>query len=147
MKLRSPLPELNGATKWLNGEVKRIDLVGEKPTLIHFWSVSCYLCKEEMGDINRLIHRYNDQLNSIAVHMPRSKEDKDIELISKVAKQFKMNQPIYIDNDLKLTNEFENEYVPTYYIFDKSGVLRHYQVGGGGMRMLEQRVNRVIEFN
>ena len=36
MKLRQPMPELTGATAWLNGEVTREQLVGEKPTLIHF---------------------------------------------------------------------------------------------------------------
>ena len=43
MKLRTPMPDLTGATTWLNGEVSTSDLVGEKPTLIHFWSVSCGL--------------------------------------------------------------------------------------------------------
>lgn len=47
MKLREQMPELVGATTWLNGEVTKAELVGKKPTLIHFWSVSCHLCKEQ----------------------------------------------------------------------------------------------------
>ena len=42
MKLRSHMPDLSGATTWLNGEVAKRELVGEKPTLIHFWSVWCH---------------------------------------------------------------------------------------------------------
>ncbi len=145
MKLRSRMPELNGATTWLNGEVKRKQLVGDKPTLIHFWSVSCYLCKEAMPDINKLRIQYKDELNVIAVHMPRSKEDTNLEVIKEVAAKFNITQPIYIDNDLKLTDIFENEYVPSYYLFDNSGVLRHFQAGSSGMKMLEKRVNRLLD--
>ncbi|CAM5692119.1 Thiol-disulfide oxidoreductase OS=Lysinibacillus sphaericus OX=1421 GN=LS41612_18785 PE=4 SV=1 [Lysinibacillus sphaericus] len=39
MKLREQMPELTGATTWLNGEVTKAQLVGAKPTLIHFSSV------------------------------------------------------------------------------------------------------------
>ena len=145
MKLRSPMPELEGATKWLNGQVTRDDLVGEKPTLIHFWSVSCYLCKEAMPDVNKFRDQYKDELNVIAVHMPRSEEDTDLEQIEKVAAEFDITQPIFVDNEMKLTDAFENEYVPAYYVFDKSGVLRHFQAGGSGMKMLEKRVNRVLD--
>lgn len=145
MKLRSPMPKLEGATKWLNGEVSREKLVGEKPTLIHFWSVSCYLCKEAMRDVNEFRDRYKDELNVVAVHMPICKEDTDLKQIEKVAAQFDINQPIFVDNDLKLTDAFENQYVPAYYVFDKSGVLRHFQAGGNGMNMLEKRVNRVLD--
>ena len=55
MKLRDEMPELEGATKWLNSnEIKKSDLIGDKPTLVHFWSVSCGLCKEAMPNVNRL---------------------------------------------------------------------------------------------
>lgn len=144
MKLRSTMPKLDGATTWLNGRVSREELVGKKPTFFHFWSVSCYLCKEEMEEVKNLLKRYKDDLNIVSVHMPRSKEDKDITVVKRVAAQFNIHHPIYIDNDLVLTDEFENEYVPTYYVFDQSGFLRHYQVGGSGMRMLEQRIRRIL---
>lgn len=145
MKLRSPLPELEGATIWLNGEVKREDLIGEKPTLIHFWSVSCGLCKDAMREVNKFRDQYKEKLNVVAVHMPRSEEDTNIEKIKEVAQEFNITQPIFVDNSLKLSDLFENQYVPSYYVFDYTGVLRHYQAGGNGMKMLEKRVNRVLE--
>ncbi|MFJ8234527.1 TlpA family protein disulfide reductase [Ureibacillus sp. NPDC094379] len=144
MKLRTPMPELEGATTWLNGQVNREELVGEKPTLIHFWSVSCYLCKEVMPEVNRFRDQYKGELNVIAVHMPRSKEDTDIKEIEKIAARFKINQPIFVDNELILSDAFDIQYVPAYYVFDCSGVLRHYQSGGSGMKMLAKRVNRLI---
>jgi thiol-disulfide isomerase/thioredoxin len=144
MKLRAPIPELDGATTWLNGKVRREELVGEKPLFIHFWSVSCDACKETMSDVTKLIKSYKDELNVIAVHMPRSVEDKNLDKIIEVAAQFNMSQPIYVDNNLKLTDQFDNQYVPAYYVFDKSGALRHFHAGDSGMKMVEQRILRLL---
>ncbi|WP_025028622.1 TlpA disulfide reductase family protein [Caldalkalibacillus mannanilyticus] len=145
MKLRAPMPELTGATAWLNGEVTRDQLVGEKPTLIHFWSISCGLCKEAMPQINEFRDQYRDKLNVVAVHMPRSEKDLDLEEVTKVAKEHDISQPLFVDGEHNLTDAFENQYVPAYYVFDKTGQLRHFQAGDGGMKMLTKRVNRVID--
>ncbi|WP_335870436.1 TlpA family protein disulfide reductase [Bacillus sp. 2205SS5-2] len=144
MRLRTPMPELTGATEWLNGEVSKAEVVGEKPTLIHFWSISCHLCKEAMPQVNEFRDKYKDRLNVVAVHMPRSEEDTNLEKIKEVASEHDISQPIFIDNEHKLTDAFENQYVPAYYVFDKEGSLRHFQAGGSGMKMLEKRVNRVL---
>ncbi|MCP8616041.1 TlpA disulfide reductase family protein [Salirhabdus salicampi] len=144
MRLRDEMPELSGETAWFNGSVSREDLVGDKPTLIHFWSVSCGLCKEAMPKVNEFRDQYQDKLNVIAVHMPRSEKDLDLDQIKAVAEQHEITQPIFVDNEHKLTDAFENQYVPAYYVFDEEGKLRHFQAGGKGMKMLEKRVNRVL---
>ncbi|MBM7645184.1 thiol-disulfide isomerase/thioredoxin [Scopulibacillus daqui] len=147
MRLRDEMPELEGATAWLNGEVAKSDLIGDKPTLIHFWSVSCHLCKEAMPKVNEFRDEYKDELNVIAVHMPRSEKDLDIDQVKEVAAEHGITQPIFVDNEHKLTDAFENEYVPAYYVFDEEGKLRHFQAGGGGMKMLTKRVDRVLGKN
>jgi len=147
MKLREQMPELDGATAWLNGEVTKSQLIGEKPTLIHFWSISCGLCKEAMPQVNEFRDEYKERLNVIAVHMPRSENDLDLDEIKQVAEQHNISQPIYVDSEHKLYEAFENQYVPAYYVFDAEGKLRHFQAGGSGMKMLTKRVNRVLDEN
>ncbi|MGM0838875.1 MAG: redoxin domain-containing protein [Bacillota bacterium] len=143
MKLREQMPELTGATEWINEEMTKEDLIG-KPTLIHFWSVSCYLCKEAMPEINDLRDEYDDELNVVAVHMPRSEDDLDLGVIRSMAMGHDITQPIFVDSEHKLTDAFENKYVPAYYVFDAEGNLRHFQAGGSGMNMLKKRINRVL---
>ncbi|WPF80628.1 TlpA disulfide reductase family protein [Bacillus velezensis] len=121
----------------MNREVTKEQLVGGKPALIHFWSASCRMCKEAMSEVNGF-------RDVVAVHMPRSEDDLDLEKIKKTAAEHDISQPIYVDSDHTLTEAFENEYVPAYYVFDKSGQLRHFQAGGSGMKMLEKRVSRVL---
>ncbi|MTT32131.1 redoxin domain-containing protein [Terrilactibacillus sp. BCM23-1] len=145
MKLRDEMPELTGATNWVNGEVSKNDLIGTKPTLIHFWSVSCHLCKEAMPKVNEFRDKYKDELNIVAVHMPRSENDLPLDLVKENAETYDITQPIFVDNEHKLADAFDNQYVPAYYVFDAEGKLRHFQAGGSGMKMLEKRVNRVLE--
>ncbi|MGP4109282.1 TlpA family protein disulfide reductase [Virgibacillus sp. L01] len=145
MRLRDQMPELEGATKWFNSKaIKKEALIGNKPTLIHFWSVSCGTCKEAMPKINEFRDEYKQDLNVIAVHMPRSEKDLDLDQIKKVANEHDITQPIFVDNDHTLTDAFQNKYVPAYYVFDNHGKLRHFQAGGSGMKMLRKRVNRVL---
>ncbi|MDN4608964.1 TlpA family protein disulfide reductase [Sporosarcina highlanderae] len=145
MKLHEQMPELTGATTWLNGKVEKFDLVGRKPTLIHFWSVSCKLCKLTMPDVNNFRDRYRGKLNVIAVHMPRSKDDIDVDNIRAIAALHDISHPIFVDSKLKLSDAFDNQFVPAYYVFDKGGQLRHYQAGDSGMKLLENRLNRVLD--
>jgi len=145
MRLREEMPELDGATAWYNSEpIQKSDLIGNKPTLFHFWSVSCELCKRAMPNINQFRDDYKDDLNVIAVHMPRSEKDLDLDQVQEVAKEHDITQPIFVDNKHTLTDAFTNEHVPAYYVFDRDGKLRHFQAGDGGMKMLTKRVDRVI---
>jgi len=144
MRLRSQMPELKGETEWLNGKVKRMDLIGDRPTIIHFWSISCQDCNESMPLFGQLKENYADRVNFVSVHMPRSKEDTDVSKVKRAAKKYKITQPIFVDNKMVLTDIFENQYVPSYYLFDQKGVLRHYQAGGSGMKMLEKRILKVL---
>ncbi|MBT2216196.1 redoxin domain-containing protein [Virgibacillus dakarensis] len=145
MKLRDQMPELEGETEWFNSKpIRKSDLIGNRPTLIHFWSVSCGLCKEAMPNVNEFRDEYKDDLNVIAVHMPRSEKDLDLGQIKEIADEHDITQPIFVDNEHKLTDAFDNKYVPAYYVFDEEGKLRHFQAGGGGMKMLRKRVNRVL---
>ncbi|HHY73925.1 MAG TPA: TlpA family protein disulfide reductase [Bacillus bacterium] len=145
MKLREAMPSFDGATTSLNGKISWDELIGSKPTLIHFWSISCPSCKEAMPNINQFRNQYKDKLNVVAVHMPRTEQDFDVREVKKVADEHKMTQPILIDNEHKITDRFGNKYVPAYYVFDKNGLLRHYQAGESGMKTLLNRINRVLD--
>ncbi|TRM12247.1 TlpA family protein disulfide reductase [Lentibacillus cibarius] len=145
MKLRDQMPELKGATKWLNSKpISKKKLIGKKPTFIHFWSISCSMCKKMMPKVNELCAEYKQDVNVISVHMPLSEKDKDLEAVKRTAAEHNITQPIFIDDQHILTDAFENEYVPAYYVFDASGKLRYRQSGRTGIKMLQKRINRIL---
>ncbi|SET92534.1 Thiol-disulfide isomerase or thioredoxin [Salinibacillus kushneri] len=145
MRLRQEMPELSSATTWLNGRISKGTLIGaDDPSLIHFWSVSCKTCKKAMPKIHKIRDHYADYLNVIAIHMPRSQQDMDVNLVKEKAREHHITEPILIDNDLTLSNAFGVKEVPAYFLFDKDGKLRHSQVGGNGLGMLTKRIQRVL---
>src|SRR5690625_5537212 len=110
MRIRDDMPELEGAGVWYNSEgLKRADLIGKKATLFHFWSVSCELCKKAIPRMNQFRDEYKDELQVIAVHMPRSEKDLQVEQVLEVAKEYNMTQPIFVDNEHILTDALDRK--------------------------------------
>jgi thioredoxin-like negative regulator of GroEL len=145
MRLRTEIPALEGATEWVNGTVNKEDLVG-KPILVHFWAVSCYLCKESLPMLNIWREQYGAQygLQVIGVHMPRSEKDTDIDAAKAVISEYELTHPVMIDNSHVIAEAFQNEYVPAFYLFDQSNQLRHFQAGEKGLKMVEQRLHKIL---
>lgn len=144
MRLNDDMPQIDGETLWLHGQViEKEDLLG-KPTLFHFWSISCDECKIALPKINQLKGDYQEDLNMIAIHMPRSEDDLSIDIVESVSKAYEIFHPIVIDNDHFLTDLFSVNYVPAYFVFDASGKLRYYQSGSSNIRTLIRRIERLI---
>lgn len=143
MRVDAALPSLDGASRWFNGQVSREDLLGH-PTLVHFWSVSCHICKETMPGVVEWRDRYAEQgLKMVGIHVPRQEEDTDISEVQRLVERFQMKHPIAVDNDLTITAGFENEYVPAFYVFDREGKLRFRAGGDKGFAMVEGRIRRI----
>ncbi|HEY0829453.1 MAG TPA: redoxin domain-containing protein [Bacilli bacterium] len=145
MRLRTELPDFQGVTEWINGEANKEELQG-RPVLIHFWAVSCYMCKESLPQINEWHDKYEKEFNLkvIGVHMPRSEKDTDIDAVKAAVEQYEMKHPIMVDNTHAVSESFENEFVPAYYLFDGQLQLRHFQAGEKGLKMVEQRLHKIM---
>jgi thiol-disulfide isomerase/thioredoxin len=143
MRLRTEMPALSGITEWVNGEVNKNDLA-EKPVLVHFWSISCGMCKESLPQINKMREEYPD-LQIVGIHMPRSEKDTNREAVKETISKYELKHPQGIDNEHNVVNAFQNEYVPAFYLFDESGVLRHRSAGEKALSMLKRPLERVLQ--
>lgn len=144
MNLREELPEFPIKTKWLNSSWTKEQLVGDKPLLVYFWSVSCDACKVAPPLINKWKEKYENQFNVIAIHMPRSPEDASKSLVKSTASAAGIFDSICLDHDLTLSDIFQCKLVPNFYLFDKKGQLRHRQAGERGLQMLEKRLALLV---
>ncbi|MGV3615828.1 MAG: TlpA family protein disulfide reductase [Fimbriimonas sp.] len=145
MALRSgtPMPSLNGATGWINGAA---DLSAAAPTLVHFWSVSCHLCHENMPAVQDWRAKYSPHgLRVVAVHMPRDAADLDIVAAKEDAAQSGIIEPCALDHSLKIADEFQNTFVPAYYLFDEQGNLKGRAAGAHGVWLLQSALDRLFE--
>ena len=145
LRMRSPLPSLEGVAAWINGEPRQTDLAG-RPVLVHFWSVTCYLCHNVTDQINAWRDKYAKQgLVFVAVHQPRSADELEVDAVRKDAlEEMQLTQPCAVDNEHTIVDRFENQFVPAYYLFDRSHQLRHFQAGEKGYERIEGAIERIL---
>jgi len=148
MRIGTQMPKLEGATEWFGGTQAHAENEAEgHPVLVHFWSVSCGICKENMPRIGEWRDgRREDGLRVIAVHMPRYEADTDVETVHDAVVSNNITEPCAVDNEHKLRELFQNDqgYVPAYYLFDAQGKLKSFAAGERGLEMLTSAVERIL---
>jgi thiol-disulfide isomerase/thioredoxin len=142
------MPALDGATEWFGGTQAHAEAEAPgHPVLVHFWSVSCGICKENMPRINEWRDgRREAGLRVIAIHMPRYEADTDVEAVREAISKYNITEPCAVDNEHKLRDAFNNEhgYVPAYYLFDAQGKLKSFAAGERGLDMLSSALERLL---
>jgi thiol-disulfide isomerase/thioredoxin len=148
MRIGTEMPPLDGATEWFGATQAHAEAESKgRPTLVHFWSVSCGICKENMPRVAEWRDEKREQgLRVIAVHMPRYESDTDVEEVRGAISKYQITEPCAIDNQHKLREAFKNDqgYVPAYYLFDEQGKLKSFAAGERGLDMLASALERTL---
>lgn len=145
LRMDSPMPALEGGTDWFNSEPITVESLKGQVVVVHFWAISCGICKESLPDIARWIDTYGSRgLKVVAVHMPRQESDTNVEAVKECMGEYDLNWPCVVDNWHTITDAFENKFVPAFYIFDQDLKLRHFQAGEKAIKMVEPVLERVL---
>jgi len=145
LAIGTPLPSLDGATGWINGDSESAAKSGA-PLLVLFWSMSCPGCKKAVPRVLSFLATYSDHgLRLLSIHMPRGPWDLDTDNIRKVLDELHLTGPCAIDNNHALGKAFETKRVwPSYFFFDADGRLRSRASGQLGLKMAENSVRRML---
>lgn len=142
------MPSLEGATEWLNGSVADALTGAEsQPVLVHFWSLSCGMCKDNLPRVAGWREDYRDAgLRVIAIHMPRYPADTNIDAVRETVANYQIVESCAIDNEHNLRDAFQNEngYVPAYYLFDAQHKLKSFAAGEYGTKVMEPALERML---
>jgi peroxiredoxin len=148
MKIGTQMPKLDGATEWFGGTQAFAESEAEgRPTLVHFWSASCGICKDNLPRVAQWRDEKKDQgLRVIGIHMPRYESDTDVEQVRDLISKHDLTEPVAVDNEHKLREAFHNHqgFVPAYYLFDREGKLRSFAAGERGLDMLKSALERLL---
>jgi thiol-disulfide isomerase/thioredoxin len=148
MRIGTTMPALEGATEWINGSAEQSLAGGHAgPTLVHFWSVSCGMCKENLPRVAEWREKYREQgLRVIAVHMPRYPADMELGAVRDAITTYDISEPCAIDNQHKLRDAFLNEqgFVPAYYLFDTENKLKGFAAGERGIDLIAPSLTRLL---
>lgn len=145
LRMDTPLPTLEGGTDWFNSEPITLDQLKGHTVLVHFWSISCGICKESLPDITRWIAEYGPKgLKVVSVHMPRQESDTNVEAVKEAIAEYDVKQPVVVDNWHTITDAFENKFVPAFYVFDTDLKMRDFKAGEKAIKMVEPVLERLL---
>ena len=148
--LPTTLPELTGATLWINNPPNSPALTPAslhgKVVLIDFWTYSCINCLRTLPYIKAWYEKYKDSgLVVIGVHTPEFPFEKDESNVRKAVRDLGIQYPVAMDNDYRIWQAFHNQYWPAHYFFDATGKLRDHQFGEGDYDKSEQWIRTLLE--
>ncbi len=148
MTTGTPMPSFEGATEWFNatGAAAAAQAEGH-PTLVHFWSISCDLCKENLPRVQKFRdERAGEGLRVVAIHLPRSEADTDAEAVREAVALYGITEPCAMDNEHQLRAAFQHEQgeVPAYYLFDRAGQLHTSAAGERGLDVIASAIEHVL---
>ena len=87
--------------------------------LINFWATWCPPCRAEMSSLNNLYKEYrNKGLSVIAVSTDRS-----ISSVRDFLSNKRVELPVLMDSDSKVSRRFKVFSLPTSFLLDKNGVI------------------------
>ncbi len=148
MKLGAEMPKFEGTTDWLTGSQLEAEnfATNGKPTLVHFWAISCGICKENMPKIAELRDSNAEKLNVVAVHMPRYEADSNLDDVKAAIEKYGVKEICAVDNLHKLKDAFLNEqgWVPVYYLFDAEGKLKTRAAGEFGYGIISAALEKIL---
>ncbi|BCJ88580.1 TlpA family protein disulfide reductase [Effusibacillus dendaii] len=145
MRLGSPLPPLDGATEWFNAQGFDPAQLQNHPVLVHFWAVSCHICHEVMPEVVAYRDTYKPYgLQFVGVHMPKQESDTDLEKVKQDIAEYGITQPVAVDNLHQVTDQFQNQFVPAFFLFDKEGKLFFRAAGDKGFQNLKPKIESLL---
>jgi thiol-disulfide isomerase/thioredoxin len=127
-----PLPEFTEKEEhsWLNSKPLSVrDLKGEV-VLIDVWTYACWNCYRSFPWLNNLERDLKGKpFRVIGIHSPEFGYEKNLQSVKKKIAEFKLKHPVMIDNNLAYWRALQNNAWPSYYLVDKTGVIRGKFVG------------------
>ncbi|MEJ8837475.1 cytochrome c biogenesis protein DipZ [Ramlibacter sp. AN1133] len=140
------LPDLEGATTWLNSPPLTREALKGKVVLVDFWTFACINCQHALPYVRAWHEKYKDQgLVVIGVHSPEFAFERRIENVRRAARDLGLGFPIAVDNNFAIWRSFSNQYWPAHYFVDAQGRIRFHHFGEGEYERSEQVIRQLLE--
>jgi methionine-S-sulfoxide reductase len=139
------MPELAGATGWLNSKPLTRAALRGKVVVLDFWTYSCINCLRALPYINAWYDHYKASgLVIIGVHSPEFDFEKDSANVRKAIDQFHIAYPVALDSDFALWKAFNNKFWPAHYFVDANGKIRGHHFGEGKYARSERTIRQLL---
>ena len=135
-----PAPRLEAQDQ--SGAWQRLDSFKGKVVYIDFWASWCAPCRRSMPALDRLRTQWSNDLIVVGVNVDSEKPDA-LAFLKKTPVKF----PIVFDPEGSWASRFDAPGMPTGYLIDRDGIVRHVNVGyqPSELSELEDLIKRAVE--
>jgi cytochrome c biogenesis protein CcdA/thiol-disulfide isomerase/thioredoxin len=146
LPVEGQVPDLQGATTWLNSAPLTRESLRGKVVLIDFWTFACINCQHALPFVRAWHEKYKDQgFVVIGVHSPEFAFERRVENVQRAARDMRLEFPIAVDNSFAIWRSFSNQYWPAHYFVDAEGRIRFHHFGEGEYERSEQVIRQLLE--
>jgi hypothetical protein len=145
LPIEGELPELGGASAWLNSEPLTPAGLRGKVVVVQFCTFSCINWLRTLPYVRAWAEKYRaDGLVGIGAHSPEFPFEHDLEKIRSALEGMGVGYPIAVDNDFAVWRAFDNAYWPALYIVDAEGRIRHHHFGEEDYERSERVIQQLL---
>jgi thiol-disulfide isomerase/thioredoxin len=145
LPIEGALPELGGASAWLNSEPLTPAGLRGKVVVVQFCTFSCINWLRTLPYVKAWAQKYRDDgLVVIGAHSPEFPFEHDLEKIRPALEGMGVDHPIAVDNDFAVWRAFDNAYWPALYFADAEGRIRHHHFGEEDYERSERVIQQLL---
>jgi thiol-disulfide isomerase/thioredoxin len=127
-----PLPAFttHDPAHWFNSPPLRVEDLRGQVLLLDVWTFDCWNCYRSLPWLKGLEARLGDRpFRVIGIHSPEFAHEREPARVAEKIREFGLQHPVMMDNDLAYWHALGNRYWPAFYLVDKTGRIRHHHVG------------------
>jgi thiol-disulfide isomerase/thioredoxin len=145
LPVEGEIPDLGGATAWLNSEPLTPAGLRGRVVVVQFCTFSCVNWLRTLPYVRAWAHEYRDNgLVVIGAHSPEFQFEHDVEKVRPALDGMGVDYPIAIDNDFAVWRAFDNNAWPALYFVDAEGRIRHHHLGEEDYERSERVIQQLL---
>jgi thiol-disulfide isomerase/thioredoxin len=145
LPIEGRMPELGGATGWLNTPPLTRAALRGRVVLVDFWTYSCINCLRSLPYIRAWEAKYRDHgLVIIGVHAPEFAFERDEHNVRQAVHDLGVVYPVAMDNNFAIWRAFHNRFWPQHYLIDAQGHIRYVHSGEGEYENTEHAIQALL---
>jgi hypothetical protein len=140
------VPEFPHSVEWINVPYLPMStLLGRSVPLVWFWDYCSLNSLRALPYLQEWHRRYSESgLRLIGVHSPQFEFGRDGDLVEDAARRLGIKFAVAGDPDFEVWRIYGNEVWPAIYLWDRTGILRHYHFGEGAYDETERAVQELL---
>jgi thiol-disulfide isomerase/thioredoxin len=139
------IPEIDGATGWLNSDPLTNESLRGKVVLVNIWTYTCINSLRELPYMKGWDVKYREAgLVVLGVHSPEFSFEKEIENVERAIREQGIRYPVAVDSNFGIWRVFDNHYWPADYYIDGKGRIRYRHFGEGDYEECERVIRELL---